>query len=968
MSKRRAYPQPLYAGGMGPGAAGQPPVGGQFGYGADQAAQQMQGMNLGQPQQPAYGAQPGYGAPQTPVQANAAYGQQQFAQPQAPAANYDQYYLQGASGLATPQQAHAAPYGVGAAPAGAAYPGAAPQAAAYPGAAPGGAPGYASATPGYGQGQGASPLNQIYPCDLLRELPPPISDLTLPPPPIVLPPGLTITALETANASPEYFRLTLNVIPTNLGLLKKLKLPLALVVNPYNALKVEDEQVPVTLDTIISRCRRCRGYINPFVQWAENGRRWRCNFCNLLNDVPLAFDYDEILGQAKNRLDRVELNNAVVEFIAPKEYMARTPQPIVYTFIIDVLTYAVKFGLTATVTRTILELLDRIPNPNTTAKVAFIAVDSSLHYFRFNPAAAARTGEEGEDDEDTELFEQLIVSDIDEPFLPCPDGLLVNLAENRSAIERFLLDFALYFDGTANQLFALGPALKAGHKMISNIGGKLVVFAATLPNVGEGKLAIRDEAGVLGKAKEAKALLLPQDTFYKLFAVTCNSLQITVDLFLTLKLYQDVATLLNLPRFTAGQTHFYPAWSLEKPEDVAKLSREISDHLLMDIALEAVLRVRGSTGFRMSGFYGNFFNRSLDLCLFPTFPRDQSYCIEMLLEETITKPVVYFQAAVLHLTCFGERRIRVMNLAVPTLSKLDDVFALADQLAIATYFTHKAIEKALSLTLGDARDYLTKVVVDLLTVYRKELVAGNVSGALPLQLSTNLRMLPLLLFSLSKHLGLRADRVPLDHRAAALNNLALLPVPHLIKYIYPTVYSLHDMDDDCGLPEKVYLVGPDGEEVETETPSIKLPEPINGSKNNWDPHGLYLIDNSLELFLWLGGDAVPALVHDLFGTDNKYAIARGKAELPELLMEELEFNYRVRQIVAKLREQKDSIVWKNLYIVLGGSNNEPMELSQDRELMALRMWTHSTLVEDKIGLEPTYRDFLSTLKSKVSGN
>ena len=45
----------------------------------------------------------------------------------------------------------------------------------------------------------------------------------------------------------------------------------------------------------------------------------------------------------------------------------------------------------------------------------------------------------------------------------------------------------------------------------------------------------------------------------------------------------------NLARYTAGQTHFYPAWTSNKYEDVAKLSKEVSDHLSQDIALEAVL-------------------------------------------------------------------------------------------------------------------------------------------------------------------------------------------------------------------------------------------------------------------------------------------------------------------------------------------------------------------------------------------
>ncbi|KAK6205412.1 protein transport protein SEC24 [Scheffersomyces amazonensis] len=807
----------------------------------------------------------------------------------------------------------------------------------------------------YTQSNGLSiPLNQLYTTDLSRELPPPISDLALTPPPIVLPPNIAINPnSESSNASPDYFRSTLNVIPNSSSLLKKSKLPLALILKPYRALTIQDEDIPVTSDTYISRCRRCKGYINPFVSFVENGRRWRCNFCNLLNDIPSNFEYDEISGQVKNKFDRVELNHAVVEFLAPKEYMVRTPPPIVYTFIIDVSVSAVQSGLTGTITRTILESLDRIPNTNKTAKVAFIGVDSSLHYFRFN--------------EGLDGVESLIVSDIEEPFLPAPEGLLINLDESRPAIERFLLDFPTYFEDTSVQGFALGPALKAGHKLISNIGGKLICFTASLPSIGEGKLSVRDEASVSGKPKEAKILLSLAENFYKSFAVQCNSSQVTVDLFLTSSAYQDVATLSNLPRYTAGQTHFYPAWTSAKYEDVTKLSKEVSDHLSQDIAMEAVLKVRGSIGFSMNSFYGNFFNRSSDLCSFPTFPRDQSYCIEISMDETITKPVVFFQAAILHSTSFGERRVRLFNLAIPISSKLNDIYASADQLAITNFYTHKAIEKALASSLPDARNYLSTKVVELLNVYKKELVAGNVSGASPLQLSTNLRMLPLLLFSLTKHLGFRAERVPSDHRASALNDLGTMPINQLVKSIYPTVYALHDMPDQCGLPERLIEFNEEtGEEEEVVSTNILLPEPINATKSSWENYGLYLVDNSSELFLWISGNVVPGLIQDLFGTDNLYAIATGKTELPEFTIDESEFNYRVRQIIGKIRDQNDSITWKNLYVVIGGCSNEPIEISQQRDLMALRMWTFSCLVEDKNGNEVSYRDFLTSLKSRVS--
>lgn len=972
-NRRRHYPQPLYAAAnanVPPASNGGAPIGGA--YGVDQLGQQFQNFNVGgagAPGTPGTPGTPGF-QQQAPIGGPGyAYGSplvNQYQQPQQPL-HQQQQQLPALGQYGQP--------GYGGQPQGGPQQTPHQQGGAYDYSA-----GYQQAqTAGgaYGAGAGfgvtgtpALPLNQLYTADLLKELPPSISDLQLPPPPLVLPASTSlIPSSETANASPEYFRSTMNVIPNNNSLYKKSKLPLALIVRPYTALTIEEESVPVTSDTIISRCRRCRGYINPFVSLAEQGRRWRCNFCNLLNDVPSSFEYDETTGTAKNKFDRVELNHSVVEFVAPKEYMARSPQPIVYTFIIDVSYDAVASGLTGTVTRTILESLDRIPNKNHTARVAFIGVDSSLHYFRFNNEGV---NEDANDDtaagSGRSNIELLIVSDIDEAFLPSPDGLLVNLFENRSAIEKLLIDFPNYFENTANNKFALGPALRAGHKMISPIGGKLICFSATLPNVGEGKLTVRDDPSLSGKAKELQ-LLVAVDSFYKSFAVECNSSQITVDLFLTSLKYQDVASLSNLPRYTAGQTHFYPSWTSAKMEDVTKLSKEVSDHLSMDIALEAVLRVRGSTGLRMSSFFGNFFNRSSDLCSFPTFPRDQSYCIEMSIEENISKPVVYFQAAVLHSTSFGERRIRVMNLAIPTSSKLDDIYASADQLAITNFYTHKAIEKAISLSLPDARDFLTKSLVDILNVYKKELVAGNVAGSSPLQLSTNLRMLPLLLFSLTKHLGLRNDRVPSDHRSSALNVLGSMPIPHLIKYIYPTVYSLHNMDDGCGLPEKKIVVNEETgeeEEVATESTSIMLPEPLNDTRSVWENYGLYLIDNSTELFLWVAGDVVPGLVYDLFGTDNLYSIATGKTELPEFSLEESEFNYRVRQIIGKIRESKDSITWKNLYIVIGGSSNEPIDITNQRDLQALRMWALSCLVEDKTQSEPSYRDFLSSLKLKVS--
>lgn len=103
--------------------------------------------------------------------------------------------------------------------------------------------------------------------------PPEPSDLHLPPPEIRLPPNSCVTPSPTANADPSYQRSTLNAIPTTHALLGKSKLPLALVITPYRSLNEGEEPVPLVTDTVIARCRRCRTYMNPYVQFIDGGNR-----------------------------------------------------------------------------------------------------------------------------------------------------------------------------------------------------------------------------------------------------------------------------------------------------------------------------------------------------------------------------------------------------------------------------------------------------------------------------------------------------------------------------------------------------------------------------------------------------------------------------------------------------------------------------------------------------------------------
>lgn len=120
-------------------------------------------------------------------------------------------------------------------------------------------------------GMGQKPL-PLYTTNLLTSPTDP-RELARPPPEIRLPPNSCITLSPHANADPSYQRSTLNAIPTTSSLLSKSKIPLALVITPYRTVKDGESPVPLVTDTVIARCRRCRTYINPYVQFIDGGNR-----------------------------------------------------------------------------------------------------------------------------------------------------------------------------------------------------------------------------------------------------------------------------------------------------------------------------------------------------------------------------------------------------------------------------------------------------------------------------------------------------------------------------------------------------------------------------------------------------------------------------------------------------------------------------------------------------------------------
>lgn len=178
-------------------------------------------------------------------------------------------------------------------------------------------------------------------------------------------------------------------------------------------------------------------------------------------------------------------------------------------------------------------------------------------------------------------------------------------------------------------------------------------------------------------------------------------------------------------------------------------------------------------------------------------------------------------------------------------------------------------------------------------------------------------------------------------RSAALCLLSTLPLPLLIQYIYPKMYSLHDMPDNAGVPD-------------SQTGETLLPPAINLSSGSLAPYGLYLIDDGQTQFLWVGSQAVPQLIEDVFGVPDKSQLRVGKSTLPEV---ENEFNQRVRAVIEKSRDHRSkgvgSIIVPHLYVVR--EDGEP----------GLRVWAQTMLVEDRADQSVSLEQWMTTLREKV---
>ncbi|KAF6317839.1 SEC24-like protein C, COPII coat complex component [Rhinolophus ferrumequinum] len=737
-----------------------------------------------------------------------------------------------------------------------------------------------------------------------------------------VPPLVTTNFLvkDQGNASPRYIRCTSYNIPCTSDMAKQAQVPLAAVIKPLARLPPE-EALPYVVDHGESgplRCNRCKAYMCPFMQFIEGGRRFQCCFCSCINDVPPQyFQHLDHTGKRVDAYDRPELSLGSYEFLATVDYCKNNkfPSPPAFIFMIDVSYNAIRSGLVRLLCEELKSLLDFLPREGgaeeSAIRVGFVTYNKVLHFYNVKGSLAQP--------------QMMVVSDVADMFVPLLDGFLVNVSESRAVITSLLDQIPEMFADTRETETVFAPVIQAGMEALkaAECAGKLFLFHTSLPIAeAPGKLKNRDDRKLINTDKE-KTLFQPQTGAYQSLAKDCVAQGCCVDLFLFPNQYVDVATLSVVPQLTGGSVYKYTCFQVENDQErfLSDLRRDVQKV----VGFDAVMRVRTSTGIRAIDFFGAFYMSNTTDVELAGLDGDKTVTVEFKHDDRLNEESgALLQCALLYTSCAGQRRLRIHNLALNCCTQLADLYRNCETDTLINYMAKFAYRGVLNNPVKSVRDTLITQCAQILACYRKNCASPSSAGQLILP--ECMKLLPVYLNCVLKSDVLQPGaEVTTDDRAYVRQLVTSMDVAETNVFFYPRLLPL------------------------TKSPIESTTEPpaVRASEERLSNGDIYLLENGLNLFLWVGASVQQGVVQSLFNISSFSQIPSGLSILPVL---DNPLSKKVRGLIDSLRAQRSRY----------------MKLIVVKQEDKLEMLFKHFLVEDKsLNGGASYVDFLCHMHKEI---
>ncbi|KAF8504416.1 protein transporter SEC24 [Russula emetica] len=701
-------------------------------------------------------------------------------------------------------------------------------------------------------------------------------------------------AIDQGNSSPKFIRVSTWNMPSTSRLAEDLGIPVAAIIQP--------EPVPLVEcgDSGPARCEKCGGYVNPWCTWVAGGTKWKCNLCS--HETRVEPHYFSALDANFARLDyseRPELQKGTVDFdVSPStDYWAsnpqdgglsatdsnptpgtavRSPQNMRYIFVLDVSDRSVRSGFLAATCVALRAILHGRFSEDGSEEVraclppgcsiAFFTFDDALHFYDLSPDQASH--------------KELVVPDVDDPFLPLPpSALFVDLYQSRAVIESLLDNLQQRQtlsppDVTSHS--CLGSALRASLEALAYTGGHVVSFVCTFSGLGAGRLVPLENSNRDERLDDQK-FYIPRDIEWNNMGGACANAGVGVSMFLAPARFLDIGSIGAVPSLSGGDIFYH--WDFKPLRDGPILESQLRRLVTRTTAYNCNLRVRTSYGLRVDQLTGNFHLSDPSTPTSGTLDADQAFSVSFSVTATLsTHQYASIQCAVLHTTTDGRRRVRVVNLALQVAELGANVFRFADMDVAMAHFAVK---------ISTIREELTEQCSAILYSYRRNCAAATVSTQVPNH-PRSVRVLPVYTLSLLKSKPLKAKYIDPDVRNYYRHKLLGAGVRATMYHLYPRLLAVHDLDATIALPHP-------------ETGVIEMPSLMRGSHIFMQEDGIYLIDNEELQVLWIGQSASPQLLLDLLGVDDIFKVDIRITELPVL---DTHFSKQVRSIVARMCKER----------------------------------------------------------------
>ena len=468
------------------------------------------------------------------------------------------------------------------------------------------------------------------------------------------------------------------------------------------------------------------------------GGNWVCNLCGAKNQAP-----PSLHSMAYNAAQYPELSKGTVDYAVSKEYSVRPPQEPIAVFVLDMSSAALMRGSFQVALQQLKVLVARIPGEER-ARVGFVTFGETVEYYDLSSASS--------------VPKTIIMSDVDEPFCPLHSSAwLVNptqAADRLSALFEYLWQRCAEQEALLRNGRAPVPSGSASIAAVYSVfdglrtsGGRIVAFFGGMPSLGLGKLNNREgNGGLYGRPNESDLIrAATTDTFYKVFATKCAEAYVCVDYVCLTDEYLDLAAMAQVPNTTGGSILRFPDFQGASASSRTSLFQSLARMLTRHVALEAVLKVRCSTGLRVVKYEGVGLQRSVGSELNAAIMDADKSCIVTIEHdgaEIKQGAEGYIQAAVLYTSANGQRLVRTINVAFPYSTALADVFRHSDMHALVATLARGAVAMMATKSVGDVQKHLTKSAVNTLHAYRRNCASNSAPGQLILPEA--LKYLPLL--------------------------------------------------------------------------------------------------------------------------------------------------------------------------------------------------------------------------------